>query len=108
VKKHLLIFSIVVAASVLVLAACNRPNLRLGNTNPAAADTTQADNTGLLKNTTDSAQAQATQAPAATEQQSGDSTASGSAISTDLNDLSNMFDSLTNDLNSTDTLSDFK
>jgi uncharacterized lipoprotein YajG len=91
-KKYLLVISIVVAASVLVLTACNRPNLRQGGPNPAA----------------DTAQTQATQAPAATMQQSGDSSASNSAISTELNDLSDMFDSLANDLNSTDTLSDFK
>ena len=91
-KRYLLVLSIVIAASVLVLAACNRPNLRQGSTFPAA----------------DTAQTQATQAPTATMQQSGDSSASNSAISTELNDLSNMLDSLANDLNSTDTLSDFK
>lgn len=106
-KKHLLFLSIIVAASVLVLAACNRPNLRQGNTNPTVA-ATQADNSGIMEFTTDPAQTLATQAPAATMQQSGDSSASDSAISTELNDLSNMFDSLTNDLNSTDTLNDFQ
>ncbi len=106
-KKHILILSIIVAASVLVLAACNRSNLRQGNANPAVA-ATQADNTDILKFTAEPAQAQTTPAPTATMQQSGDSSASDSAISAELNDLSNMFDSLTDDLNSTDTLSDFK
>ncbi len=101
-KKHLLTLFIIVAASVLVLAACNRSNLRQGNTNPTVA-ATQADNTADLKFT-----AEPTQTPQApTMQPSGDSSASNSAISTELNDLSNMFDALTNDLNSTDTLSNF-
>lgn len=107
-KKHLLILSIVVAASVLILAACNRPNLRQGGTNPAAASATQAENSDILKFTSEPPQTQSTQVPTTTMQTSGDSTDSEAAISTELNDLSNMFDSLTGDLNSTDTLSDFK
>lgn len=104
-KKHLLILSTLVAVCVLVLTACNRPYLRQGSTNPAGAAATQAKNSDIQKFTSEPAQ---TQAPTATMQQSGDSSTSNTAISTELNDLSKMFDSLTSDLNSTDTLSDFK
>ncbi len=107
-KKHLLVLSILVAVSVLVLTACNHPNLRQGSTNPAAASATQAENSDILKFTSEPPQTQSTQAPTTTMQTSGDSTTSEAAVSTELNDLSNMFDSLTSDLNSTDTLSDFK
>lgn len=106
-KKRLIAITVLVLVSALLLTACNRPRLRQGTTG-ASEPTAQTEGSDILKYT----QAPTNQVkPTSTVEPSLQSTSAPSdtsAVSTDLNELSNLFDTLNSDLNSTDTLSDFK
>ncbi|MEA5077444.1 MAG: hypothetical protein VB013_02625 [Anaerolineaceae bacterium] len=111
-KKRLLTLTILLIASVLVLAACNRSRLRQGITDSTNSVPVQTQPSEIEKFTEVPSQAattqtQPTQAPTEAVQATS-STTDTSAVSSDLNELSNLFDTLNSDLNSTDTLSDFK
>lgn len=117
-NKHTFFISAVLILMTLLLTACNRPYLRQRNANPATQAQTQANTSPIMKFTIQPSQAQTNTAPAesqptadptqALQSQSTNSTTSDSALTSDLNDLSSLFDSLSKDMNSTDTLGDFK
>lgn len=106
-KKRLFALTLLVLVSLLMLTACNRPRLRQGTTGAteAPAQSQGSDIQKFTQEPTNQSQPTSTVKPSL---QPTIVSSDSSAVSTDLNELSNMFDTLNSDLNSTDTLSDFK